>query len=289
MGMFVRDTRKGINRGDVFAVIGIVLAAIGIALSIIPVSSDPSFRYNAVVYVFGAYIFFLAVFLTWREIVFSRKARYAEATRNIHACIHSIRDAYASVDSKDEDKTIDSIGKTLRSLSEAFSLITGAHCRACIKTIVAKTSHNNKTEFFTETLARSNNSHINRNEEPAAISENTDFDILFTTDERYYLCNDLTKEPLYRNSNWPKINTERSEFIRKREYKYITTVVWPIRSEPTGDNKIPQIIGFLCIDSRTRNIFDSRYDIDQGAIVADALYYLLFKYRNELSFHITQP
>lgn len=101
--------------------------------------------------------------------------------------------------------------------------------------------------------------------------------MLFHRERRFYICNDLTKEDGYQNSHWPSNPEERREFIKKAEYKYVSTIVWPIRG-PAEDGR-PPVTGFLCIDSRTRGIFERRYDIQLGAVIADTLYPLLAEYR----------
>ena len=258
-------------------------------ISLIPFFSNEQLQANAAIYVFGFYLFVLATLFVWREVVFSRKARFAESTKNIHACVHSIRDAHKSIDKKDKEQALANLTKSLDALSVAFSIITGTHCRACIKIIVVKRSNhsgeNDNVVVSTETLVRNSSSYSNKNQsaKSSPISDNTDFNVIFTDDEKYYLCNDLTKELGYINSNWPNHPDKRRDFINKRTYDYASTLVLPIRS---GGMEGEKDIGFLCIDSLTRNIFERRYDVDHAAIVADTLYYLLLRYRNEKSFHL---
>ena len=234
--------------GEFFTVINLLTVA-GFFISLIPFFSNEQLQANAAIYVFGFYLFVLATLFVWREIVFSRKARFAESTKNIHACVHSIRDAHKFIDKKDKEQTLDSLTKSLDALSVAFSIITGTHCRTCIKIIVVKRSNHDSDNVVvsTETLVRNSSSYSNKNKVTTSspISDNTDFNVIFTDDEKYYLCNDLTKELSYINSNWPNHPDKRRDFISKRTYDYASTLVLPIRS---GGMEGERDIGFLCID-----------------------------------------
>ena len=281
MNKTLRDMLKGIRAGD-------VLGFLGVALSLIALFRDKSLQNDATVWVFGTYIFTLAALLVWREFVYSRKARYAEASNSMHKCAHALRDAHGAVDRKNLEQVHEKVRDALVSFADAFSLITGANCRACIKTITAATDSkgNDQTIFCTETLARSCTSERTDADEPAPINDNTDFKVLFERQQTYFASDDLSGELAYMNSHWPSNPDKRKEFIRLRKYKYVTTVVWPIRSPAPTVKEMPQVIGYLCVDSLTRGIFERRYDIDLGAVIADTLYPLLLRYRNTAEFHV---
>lgn len=268
-----------------FTVINILTVA-GFILSLIPLFSNQELQHDISIIVLGIYIFILSALFVWREIVFSRKARFAESSKNLHEAAHAIRDAHNSIDKNDREQTMTNIIMALDSLSTSFSLITGATCRVCIKTILCKTNSGKQQEniFYTETFTRSGAlfSENTNKKEPALISENTDFDIILNHGKRYYLCNNLIKENGYRNSNWPSTPEKLKEFFKKREYDYISTMVLPIRLNARDKDKC---IGFLCIDSNTRNIFEPRYDIDHAAVIADTLFPLLLRFRGNKSFH----
>ena len=176
-----------------------------------------------------------------------------------------------------------SIQSSLASLSSAFSIVTGTSCRSCIK-IIKHDDAQDPPVFYTETLRRNRKIPKTQNkDDPAQIDHNTDFNILYATDneENFFFAGNLLKRKHYDNSNWPSKHDEREAFIKKKKYKYVSTIVWPIR-EREGDDA-PKVIGFLCVDSMARNAFWRRYDIDYGATIADVLYPILLEYRKAFS------
>lgn len=271
MGKSLREFIKGITIGDVVSIFGA-------AISLIALFQSDNLRESATIWLFGFYIFILASFLVWREFVYSRKARYAEASASLHRCAHIIRDAHDAANRNNKELVENKIRDVLVAFAETFSLIAGASCRACIKSIVANTDLS-PTEFLTETLARSDTTGRTLNDDLAPIKDNTDFWLIFTGKQNIYICDDLSKENPYNNSNWPSDPNERQRFIKDRKFKYITTIVWPIRNKIPSNSEPQEVVGFLCVDSLTRGIFERRYDLDLGSIVADTLYPLLVKYR----------
>jgi hypothetical protein len=276
MKRWLRDAWKGLGLAD-------VLGFLGVGLAIVALVQNPNLQANATIYIFGLYITILATSLAWREFVYSRKARYAEASVNLHHCAGLLRDAHDAISRSNREQVDDRVRDSLIAFADAFSLITGANCRACIKTIVAETGgvSGGEPNFMTETLRRSTTALRGEADKPAPIRENTDFLVLFDGRQEYFLSHDLTEERAYMNSNWPNNPDERAEFIRARKFKYITTLVWPIKIAPLSGTK-PNVIGFLCVDSLTRHIFERRYDTELGAAIADMLYPLLLRYREML-------
>jgi hypothetical protein len=230
---------------------------------------------DALTYIFGIYFVILAFLLAWREYVFSRKARYAEAMNSLHNVQHSLRDAFVDIINKDKESVFSNIQSCLNQFSKAFSIITGVSCRACIKTIIKKGNN-----FYVETFARSDTQYNKKDDDLDRIDKNTDFTLLFDYENHFFFSNNLDNEKAYINSHWPRTDSEIRRFVKNKEYDYIATIVWPIRGKTTS--KKPEIIGFLCIDSKTRGVFNRRYDKDVGALVADALYSILRAYRNSI-------
>ncbi|MBN1478498.1 hypothetical protein JXA47_17225 [Candidatus Sumerlaeota bacterium] len=63
------------------------------------------------------------------EFRYSRKARFAEAVGFIHQAIHELRDAWFSIQERDSADTVyKQIAASAKSISSAFSLITGVKC-----------------------------------------------------------------------------------------------------------------------------------------------------------------
>ncbi len=253
---------------------GNLTALAGLALSIVALFKAECIG-GAIVYVFGFYILLLAVLLVWREYSYSRKARYAEATESIHGAAHHIRDALDSLENE-QGATVfkGDIKNALNDFSRAFSIITGANCRSCIKTIVVE-QDGEDSRYYVQDLCRMDSGFI-KEKINHAINENTDFEALFSNGSNFYFSNNLLKEKVYNNSNWPKTSSEREIFIKEKKYTYLSTLVWPIRGRSNDDT--PTLVGFLCVDSLAKGVFDRGYDKDFGAIVADTLYYPLAKY-----------
>lgn len=271
-----RWARKSTSFGD-------VLAVASFSLSVYALINNKSLQRDATIYLFGFFLLILFLLFVWREVTYSRKARYAEAIRTLHDCAHEIRDSYSAIEGKNEELFKRSIRSSLAAFSSAFSIVTGASCRACIKVITHDDSEDPPV-FYTETLQRNKKIPRTQNkDEPAKIEYNTDFNILFTTsdEENYFFEGNLVKRRDYKNSNWPYKHDEREAFLKDKKYKYVSTIVWPIR-EREGDDA-PKVIGFLCIDSMARNAFLRRYDIDFGATIADVLYPVLLEYRKAFS------
>lgn len=70
---------------------------------------------------------------------------------------------------------------------------------------------------------------------------------------------------------------------------YRSTMVWPIRKITGPEEKREgqlfhkqDLLGFLCVDSYARKVFDPRYDFDFGALVADNFYMLFGAYRAKI-------
>lgn len=222
------------------------------------------------------YIALLAILLAWREFTYSRKARYAEAMAALHQVSHAVRDAQAAIGIGNDGSFRLQVRAAVDAFSKAFSLVTGTDCRACIKTILVN-EQTNPTTFLAEEFCRSSKG-FPAQPKSCEIRDNSDFYLLFTYDRDFYLCNDLSKENPYNNTNWPTSSSARKDFFKSKKHSYISTIVWPIRAPAQNDQ--PSIIGFLCVDSLTRGIFEPRYDKDFGAVVADMLYNLLSTYRD---------
>ncbi len=259
-----------LNINNILVFLGFVAAIIGLCKSI-------SMQGDATKWIFALYIIILGGLLSWREFAYSRKARYAEAMASMHQAVHSLRDASESIEQGNKDSARKEICQTLSDVQQAFSLISGVSCRACIKTLAYDTGENKAS---TDTFLRAKGTTVKAGkDDEARIDKNTDFKMLFEYKMPVYFSNNLGKENPYLNSNWPDDNDERNSFLKLRKYDYISTIVWPIRAKEHDEH--PEIIGFLCVDSRTRGAFSRRYDIDTGAIIADTLYQILKRYREK--------
>lgn len=237
------------------------------------------------------------VLLAVEEFRWHRKARYAEALEALHQVHESIRDAWCAYTLTGNIAAVhDDLQRGLRSFAGAFSLITGVHCRACIKQLTIHDEKAQTTErgLITRTICRS--------EDPADpaldsttdwLSENSDFLTLFRTpNKKWFLGQNLVAmlRQGYRNSHWTE------DVIKDERFSYRGAVVWPIRKRFRREDKSPRmhpdqdIFGFLCVDTMSRNVFRERYDFAVGAAVADELYPLLTTlYRDQQAASAARP
>ncbi len=224
-------------------------------------------------------IFILAIIaLTVEEFRWHRKARYAEASEKVHNALHALRDAFWNVEEGESEHSIRlALRTSLSAIASAFSLISGVHCRACVKIILIDDLNAGQARPYVETLARDNDDPNPAMRHPRDfVDANTDFWLLMKRPElRCFVCNNLRREPGYTNSHWPE-KVDGNTTLR-----YNSTIVWPIRKliEQPG-NPEAELLGFLCVDSVSTGAFWERYDFSIGAGLADALYCFIRRWRD---------
>lgn len=229
--------------------------------------------------IFAIYICLIAsiswILLIIREFTYSRKARYAEASKSMHNSFHALKNAWSALHNNDSDDTILQFIKiSLTNFSQSFTLITGVHCRVCIKQLVFYNDQAEPKErgFITNDLCRSEDEPTSVNQGIDWISDNTDFYDLLNNQKGYFFHGNLPGYKGYKNSHWTE------DVWSSKKFPYVSTIVWAIRhtDQPNSDFVFGQdTIGFLCMDSKARNAFNERYDIDIGASYADVLYMIL--------------
>ena len=231
----------------------------------------------------------------WRrkEFRWHRKARYAEAMEFFHKTNHAIRDGWwHHIAEHDASSIQEKLEVSLKEFAAGFSLITGVHCRACIKQLYlanpeAEPLERVERDLRTKTICRSEESAVsNKNEIDDWLTDNSDFLVLFREPNRkYFVGNDLVGDLSkgYKNSHWS------TEDIKSGRFDYRSTFVWPIRKAlpsgaefENGSSWHPNhdVFGYLCIDTQARNVFNERYDLSVGAAVADCLYPFLTQIRD---------
>ncbi len=109
------------------------------------------------------------------------------------------------------------------------------------------------------------------------IKENTDFNIILKREGDIFFEDNLPKFQNYHNSS---IDESSHNQTNDWPLSYVSTIVWPIRyilenTELNPDDDDQELLGFLTIDSNSKNNFERRYDIDLGAIIADSLFPVL--------------
>jgi len=242
---------------------------------------------------FLIYFVVLLVFLILFTFKFSRKSRYAEATKCLHSALHSARDAYHYLDwckSEDHEKIVFDeerlcayMKTTLTSIADAFTIVSGVRCRSSIKVL----GQNSQGQLFVKTLARDEVSQVECQKKDSVettshlVSLNTDFSEITEGNLDYFYVGDLTKYLNYTNTSMKKHDSMKSE---KWTLPYKSTIVWPIRyvyikSEvENGTGTHEDLYGFLTLDSSSVNSFIKRYDVQMGALLADSLFPVLNAY-----------
>jgi hypothetical protein len=225
----------------------------------------------------------LIVLLLRQEQRYLRDARYAPALLQMRRAYTELASASWHLyhgDSSQEAFRL-RLRESLRRLAEAYTLVTGYPCRACIKMIQAPPGTlTGDRDLLVSTLCRDNEEGDPPRHAPDRIGENTDFKQIFTENAMLFFSNDLIAQLKrgYRNSHW------REEDIEKGNLDYLATIVWPIERSLTPYALQPQqreIIGFLCVDTKQVKTFQKTYDEALGASFAQTLYLVLHKLREQ--------
>ena len=255
----------------------------------------------------GLLIIFL-VYSVYREFTISRKEKYANINSHQHRCIHLLRDLQTIIlrsqshSDHSNNISLDTIGSCnsileslLTEFSSLYSMLTGTLCRTSIKSIY---EHDNK--LYVYTLARdAKSSDLNSesdmkryNDHQDALEENEDFNLLydgFGPNKRCFFCNDLSSRRNYSTSSYKLYGFPTSEISffdkvisftkvdKNWPLPYNSTIVWPIQQRETNTLKLdePECIGFLAVDSESKNVFKRKWDFHIGAEIADALFHPL--------------
>lgn len=200
--------------------------------------------------------------------------------------------------------------------SHAFSMITGVKRRASFKMTREATDEEvkhvstqekywdlnlDKYRYIAETYARDAESLMlcvqTDDITKHWLIANTDFKQLMSAQlpqtKRFFIDKNLQKNPHYKSTSFD-LYGEPTKWNGSQwsvwTLPYRSTMVWPIRKitkpEERRDGQLfeaQDLLGFLCVDSYAREVFDDkRYDFDFGALVADNLYMLFGAYRAKI-------
>jgi hypothetical protein len=241
----------------------------------------------------------MLIFIAVRQWSTIRKERYANITPTLHQLMHQIRDVNTFIRTReptngtpqDYQRFADDckmfFGRILDQLNSIFTSITSTHCRASIKMVYGG------GPLYVYTLARDQGSRqtclqldkrrVEQNLDP--LTENVQFARLFDAGDEswHYFCNDLmtakefcsTSVAAYSPNYAKQLADHRSSWLpRKWPLPYRSTIACVIRQGPVDliQNIVPEVLGFLTIDSESRNVFEPRWDVQIMFAVADALY-----------------
>lgn len=242
----------------------------------------------------------LLSFLIWQEYRYSRRARYAEALYNIHSGVHFLRDYFSEINQLSELDCKNKLSNVVTVFAHAFSIVTGTHCRGSIEILSLGVISEDDFEKITDknervkylqaiTFCRDEISSLCMSETILdecvhPLAGNSDFHELFLDHtKRYYLCNDTT------SGNYQSTAGQRTT----GNLNYKSILVLPIRrcmyeqdkvnhtKAKYGGNEGHDIIGYLCIDSMRRNVFNKEHDVEMGAIIADSLFTFIKCYHDK--------
>lgn len=242
-------------------------------------------------------ILILIIFVT-RQLISTRKEKYANITEKHHSCFHIARDIQSFLNEfnlqtlNDKDKEhvffVTTIGliKILDNVATMYSMLTGTRCRAAIKTIYQK-----EDKLFVRTLARDTASYEKNFEKDKqrfkenidSIEENEDFQLLYEENipgQNYFFCNNLIKRKNYKTSSFklygnPNQTWYEKSFCKGWTLPYRSTIVWPIQQKKNTYFHFKEIgcIGFLSIDSESRGVFKKNWDTWLGGGISDAVFH----------------
>jgi hypothetical protein len=282
--------QKKINLLDIVCLFGSLASILGIIGSLLFLQTDSVSKIYTIFLLL--LIFFLIVNSIRKEI--AKEHRYAQTVFFTHYANHIVRDYFSElqddVSKISLEKTTDEI---LTTVAGCFSIITGKVCRACLKDLsldqmkLTTTSRDNNSKSF--------KNRPDENEKLHTLAGNTDFYNLWYAKKyclRYFFCNNLPKEwrlHRYKNTSFelygePSVmNLFGFSWITNWRLPYKSTIVFPIRflkdfiPPKEGGTQVPpewKFWGFLCVDCKSRYVFDLKYAPELGLSFADLLYTL---------------
>jgi hypothetical protein len=241
----------------------------------------------------------LSVFCIWQEYRYARKARYVEALPYLNQIFLELN-KFENVASVTKTEEIEyTFRRVVNRLAAALSVITGTMCSVCIKVILTD-NHSDPPRPKVVTVVRDDTSlHRERGKAPVEewirdsddsevdhwIDQNTAYMQVFTqprTPQACFFSNYLPGEKNYLNTSFHIYGgppQSKRAIMRNLQWPlpYKSTIVSPIAR--AGQLRRDYIIaGYLAVDSRSRRVFNRRYDIDLVTGVADCLYSLLHHY-----------
>jgi hypothetical protein len=206
----------------------------------------------------------------------NRIERYSEVFTHIHNAMHCLRDAYfADLNSQGKDIHI---RNSLIEMASAFTLITGHKCRACIKLLAIRDGKLDKSNTINNLVVYNykRNSGAVKSNDIYFVKDSSDFKELLKDPDHSVFFKNVLPYKGYVNSSYT------DEQIKNEEMAYFSTIVWPIRKvlDEDAEDVTPMmedqdIIGFFCIDSLEKNIYNREKDVEIGHAYADVLYTIL--------------
>lgn len=279
-------------KDSLISLIGVFTAFLAIKAyisNLLPKLSNESILAVAVVAVFGFYYFALDMY---RGARWMRKTKYS-------TCLAAINDGFSEIHKliRTKDITRDQIRLACQKLcdktAKAFTVITSTNCFATIKVYSQKTK---VARLKTVTLCRDQHQTKRRKYSDSKkidhwIDENTDFSKIFNNigaqEGEYFICNRIPFRSDYRNTSFKSYREPYSSdlpfigsLIRYLRWPlpYKSTLVVPICPGIAEERIEDNLLGFLCVDSKSQNAFRIDHDVDLLSGIADGLYNIIDQY-----------
>lgn len=149
-------------------------------------------------------------------------------------------------------------------------MVTGARVQVTIS--FTRVEVDNKLGVYVQARDSSSRNQWGYRDDPAVVhlvAKNTAMRSIVEDDVNYYHNGKVHKSPDYKSSyfeHWQK------------DARYRSVLVFPIRCSPSLAQGDDRYCGFLHVESMAARAFNTRYDVDLGATVADTLYMVLSTY-----------
>jgi hypothetical protein len=231
----------------------------------------PNAAILAICLFFGLFLGSL-IYLFVQDYRLGRKGRYAEALGEIGQLYQKIQELSLKSQSIAAHDIRRECEAMMDGLTRIFDMVTSTKTGACIKLIQhLQRKDTGILDTIAVPLCRDSLSRKLRVEEDKRehwLNENTGFQNVWVNRGNPFFCNDLPAYAGYKNTSangvgsW-SVPPRRFVAIRRWFFwplKYRSTMIVAIVS-PEG-NPGKRIHGFLCVDSRSRGVFDERYGID---------------------------
>lgn len=246
-----------------------------------------------------------------RERLTSRKEKYANITVYCHQISSITRDLNTYIilnqpphaGSVREYEQFFEVVKTktreiLDQLALIFVSLTGTRCRTSIKLIYPV---GDEAYYFTFTRDHTSLEHCRERDDQRAernhdpLKKNAQFSKLFdhSSGTRTYFCNDLSCDPAFTSTSFTAYDPHWAETglhekknlfgklkLRRWPLPYRSTICCVIRHGAASflPGLKPLVLGFVTVDSESRNVFEPRWDPPLLSMVADNLFHPLKQY-----------
>lgn len=298
---------RGVGKAlSVFAALASILGLVSLFRDFLNVGKDTALLItNGTM---SALVLLLFLGTLFREWSIARKERYADVMGRIHMCLHRCRDLQSVLlrlraqivsGPKPTQRQVEVAGKKLLmdildDFAGVYSMLTGTNCRACVKTVY---SNKSAGKLYVQALARDKASgdacagldRLRFDENMDPLEHNTDFVGLYdrySSSERCFFSNDLSRE--FQNGYVSTSVAAYKKFLGTKNggssLPYRSTMVWPIQQKQ-GNQDLPRdtCLGFLAVDSPSRNVFIRKWDFEIGAGISDSLFHVLKLYSDILA------